>query len=251
MSTLFIGNNAIRLPIVESTNTFARDLLKTSNPPEGSIIIADEQSMGRGQRENSWKSEKGKNLTFSLILHPTSLAADNQFYLTQLVSLAIADFLYSELNSEFQVKIKWPNDVLVGNKKIAGVLIENSLRGNGISSSIIGIGLNINQTHFEFENASSLCMLTGIKYDLQICLDKLCQFIEARYLQLLNKKTSILKSEYLKRLYRLNENYKYEIGNVIFDGKIIGVNKQGKLQVQLNNSSDVQEFGLKEIKFIN
>jgi BirA family transcriptional regulator, biotin operon repressor / biotin---[acetyl-CoA-carboxylase] ligase len=250
MSTLFIGNNAIRLPIVESTNTFAHDLLKNENPPDGTIILADEQSKGRGQRENSWQSEGGKNLTFSLILYPNSIASDKQFFLTQVIALAITDWLVSELNSDFQVKIKWPNDVLVGNRKIAGVLIENSLRGNWISSSIIGIGLNINQKQFELENATSLCMLTGCEYDLKICLSRLCQCIEVRYLQLHNKKTFVLQADYLTRLFRLNETHKFEIEHVLYDGKIIGVNEQGKLRIQLNSNSIVSEFGLKEIKFI-
>ena len=93
MSTLFIGNNAIRLPIVESTNSYVLELLKDTRPPEGTIVVADEQTKGRGQRGNVWLSEAGKNLTFSLILYPNSLAAEDQFLITQLVSLALVDFI--------------------------------------------------------------------------------------------------------------------------------------------------------------
>ncbi len=250
MSTLFIGNNTIRLPIVGSTNGFAQELVKKESVPEGTIIIANEQSQGRGQRGNTWLSEAGKNLTFSLILHPTSLSADNQFLLTQTISLALVDFIENEIGDKHQIKIKWPNDILAGNKKIAGILIENSLRGTEISSSIIGIGINIQQENFENLGATSLQLLSPKKYDLQNCLDSLCSLLEARYLQLLSRNKEELKKSYLKKLYRLNEEALYEIAGKKLYGKIIGVDASGKLLLALTENFKVLELNFKEIKFI-
>lgn len=250
MPTLFTGNNTIRLPIVESTNAYAQDLARQLKVPEGTVVITDNQTLGRGQRGNSWFCEPGKNLTFSLILYPPDLAADNQFVLTQLVSLAIADYVKSEYSKPDEVKIKWPNDIYVGNKKIAGILIENSLRGNLLSNSIIGIGLNINQLDFGELKATSLALLTAKNFDLNASLEKVCSAIEARYLQWINKKQLILNAEYQKNLYLIQEPASFEIENRKVDGKIIGVNKSGKLLLSLIPNFEVLELGIKEIKFL-
>ena len=249
MYTLFIGNNTIRLPIVESTNTYAQELVKHSKPPEGTIVLAQEQLHGRGQRGNTWLSEARKNLTFSLILYPTSIPAENQFLLTQLISIALVDFIKHEMNSE-SIKIKWPNDIYVGNKKIGGVLIENSLRGPEISSAVIGIGLNINQEIFGDLNATSLKIESGKSFDLLNCYEMLCASIEARYLQFINKNFDSLKADYLKKLFQLDELAYYEIEGKSVQAKIIGVNKAGKLLLEKTNDCMVLELGLKEVKFI-
>jgi BirA family transcriptional regulator, biotin operon repressor / biotin---[acetyl-CoA-carboxylase] ligase len=250
MPTLFIGNNTIRLPIVESTNAYAQDLAKQLKVPEGTVIITDNQTLGRGQRGNSWLCEPGKNLTFSLILYPPDLAAENQFVLTQLISLAIVDFVKSEYNNAEQVKIKWPNDIYIGKQKIAGILIENSVRGNSISNSIIGIGLNINQLEFAELRATSLAKLTNNNFDLESCLTKVCSAIEARYLQWINKNQQGLNTEYQKNLFLLQEIAQFELKDERIEGKIIGVNKAGKLLLSLTKNFDVLELGFKEVKFI-
>ena len=252
MNKLFIGNTIVRLPIVASTNEFAAQLLKTSSPLDGTVIIADTQLKGKGQIGNTWISEPFKNLTLSIILFPKNMQAERQFKLTQIVSLAIVDFIEQKLSPENIVSIKWPNDIFVNDKKIAGVLIENSLRGNEISSSVIGIGININQENFGVinERTTSLKKCEHKDFDLQICLDDLCTAIEARYMQFLNKNNSVIESEYLQKLFQLNERKKYEVNEKIVEAKIIGVNKEGKLLLESIDNTAIVEYDLKEIKFL-
>ena len=132
--------NIIKKNQISSTNTVAIELLKKEELPEGTIIWADEQTKGRGQRGNSWESEPGTNLTISIILFPHFLKAEDQFLLSKVTSLAITDYLANRFN---QVTIKWPNDIYVANDKIAGILIENSIIGSSFEYAVIGIGLNI------------------------------------------------------------------------------------------------------------
>lgn len=254
MKTLFIGQNSICLKSVDSTNSYASELLRQSKPAEGSIIYTFEQVKGRGQRGNIWESEPNKNAILSLILYPGFLHAEKQFLLTKITSLAVADLMAESLktqsNSE-DIKIKWPNDIYAGNKKIAGILIENTLRENILQSAIIGIGININQLKFHSTNfATSIALLTNKEVDPMQCIDRLCEFIEARYLQLKANKLESIDTEYLQRLYQLNEWKKYSCTDQTFEGKIIGVSVSGKLQLQLR-SDEIKEFDLKEIGFCN
>jgi len=250
MQTLFIGHNTIRLPIVDSTNTIAQDLVKQGKALEGTIVRADDQRLGRGQRGSIWLSEPGKNLTFSLVLFPKDLFPEQQFVLTQLVSLALRDFVASQIKDAEKVKIKWPNDIYVGNKKIAGVLIENSWRGNEIGASIIGIGININQEVFATDSACSLKQLIGAEVDLDNCFLELCSYLERRYLQFINNQSQTLRSEYHKNLFQLQQVFTYEISEKKVQAKIIGVSNEGKLQLSIISNFQVLELGLKEVKFI-
>ncbi|RYG09111.1 MAG: biotin--[acetyl-CoA-carboxylase] ligase, partial [Chitinophagaceae bacterium] len=149
-STLFVGQNLIKLSAVDSTNNFLKNLVSNSEPlPEGTVIMADDQYAGRGQQNNVWKAEPGKNLTFSLLLRPTFLRLNQQFLLNMAVSIAVNDVLGGLLGST--VSIKWPNDIYFRNLKMGGMLIENNIVGNGIKTAIIGIGSNVNQQNFEAE----------------------------------------------------------------------------------------------------
>lgn len=251
METLFIGQNAIHLPAVDSTNSYASEMLRQMRLTEGTIIYTFEQTRGRGQRGNSWHSEANKNVALSLILHPSFLGANEQFLLSKIVSLAVSDLMAEILSGqELSVKIKWPNDIYVNDKKIAGILIENSIGDHSVQSSIIGIGINVNQEHFNAEtsNATSLKMLAAREFDLNAIVTRLCEFLEARYLQLKANKRESLGRAYLERLYRLNEWKKYSGSAGIFEGKIINVSGSGKLQVELRNN-EIKEFDLKEIVF--
>ena len=254
MKTLFVGQNSIHLKSVDSTNSYATELLRQIKPVEGSVIYTFEQQNGRGQRGNSWESEPNKNVALSVILYPAFLTTDNQFLLNKITSLAIADLMAEMLLNSGKsniVKIKWPNDVYVDKQKIAGVLIENSLRENSIQSTVIGIGMNINQSEFavELKNPVSLKMLEGIDFDLKNCVEKLCEYMEARYLQLKTNKVEKINTDYLNCLYQYNEWYSYKINSEIVNGKIIGVSLFGKLQV-LFESNEIKEFDLKEIEFL-
>jgi BirA family transcriptional regulator, biotin operon repressor / biotin---[acetyl-CoA-carboxylase] ligase len=251
MKTLFIGQNAIHLTIVDSTNSYASEMLRQIKPVEGTIIYTFEQKSGRGQRGNFWHSEPNKNVALSLILYPSFLPVNDQFLLTKMVSLAVADLMAEMLPGQASgVKIKWPNDIYVNDKKIAGILIENGIAQNIIQSSVIGIGLNINQVDFpEGLNACSLKLISGKEFRLQEVIEALCGFIEGRYLQMKANKHELSSNDYLRRLYRLNEWSNYSLFNEITEGRIKGVSASGKLQLELR-SSEIKEFDLKEISFL-
>lgn len=253
MKTLFIGQNTVDLKSVDSTNSYASELLRQNAPPEGTLIYTFDQQNGRGQRGNTWDSEPNKNATLSYILYPTFLSADKQFLLNKITCLAVSDLMAETLQISQKtqtINIKWPNDIYVGNKKIAGILIENTLRENSIKSSVIGIGINVNQTTFKSNiNATSLASLTNTSHDLMHCIERLSEFMEARYLQLKANKSELIDTEYLQKLYQLNEWKNYTSNNEIFEGKIMGVSPYGKLRVQLR-SEEVKEFYLQEIGFI-
>lgn len=226
MNTLFIGQHLIELVETTSTNTHAMELIRQGGVAEGTVIWALYQSSGRGQQGNTWVAEKGKNLTFSLVIHPTFLAADKQFYLSKVTSLAVLGMLTEYLPaSQYDIQIKWPNDVLVTNHKIAGILIESILRGNSVQSSVIGLGLNVNQGSFEGHKrqATSLKILLNKEFDLKIVLELFCRHFEALYLNLKQGKFERLNKLYLNNLYRYNEFANYKAGEKIFSAKLINV----------------------------
>jgi BirA family biotin operon repressor/biotin-[acetyl-CoA-carboxylase] ligase len=263
LKTLFIGQNAIHLKSVDSTNSYASGMLRQISLPEGSIFYTFEQTKGRGQRGNAWESEPNQNVALSLILHPAFLSAEKQFLLTKVMSLALADLMAESLlvkGINTEVKIKWPNDIYIGNKKIAGILIENILRESTIQSSIIGIGININQIVFSenLKNATSLRLITDEETDKMMIIERLCEFIEARYLRLRayhsKSGNSVpsgnidLDDEYLRSLYKLNSWSVFYSGEEKFEGRITDVSSAGKLCIQLH-SEEIKEFDLKEVRF--
>ena len=151
----------IHLNETHSTNSYLRELImREKEQPEGTVVITDYQTAGRGQKGNSWESERGKNLTFSILLHPNHIPPGKQFILSQLISIAIVGVL-KKYDRHFT--IKWPNDIYWKEKKIAGMLIEVDLTGSSLSNAIIGIGININQRHFKSDapNPVSLTQITG------------------------------------------------------------------------------------------
>lgn len=253
MKTLFVGQNSIHLKSVDSTNSYAIELLRQIKVSEGTIIYTFDQEKGRGQRGNRWESEPNKNVALSLILYPTFLNAEKQFLLTKMCSVALSD-LMAELvgfaDKPQQISIKWPNDIYVNDKKIAGILIENNLRDNTIQSTVIGVGLNVNQLKFySTKNATSLKQIADSAFDLMQVLERLCKFMEARYLQLKGSKFEQIDSDYFDRLYRLNFWAMYRSNELLFEGKIIGVSAAGKLRIELR-TGEVKAFDLKEITFI-
>lgn len=245
---LFVGQNIVSLSNVDSTNNYLKELLTKSRPvPEGSVIMAVKQSAGRGQIGNTWHSEAGKNLTFSLVLYPSFLPIDQQFELTKAISLALNDVLSSYFGPS--AKIKWPNDCYINDKKIGGILIENSIQGNQIKHSIIGVGLNVNQSDFPSEliNATSFNQAFSKEHELMTVLGEICSAIEARYLQLKAGNLKEIDAQYLNNLYLLNQWNIYRINGCLQNGKICGIDSQGQLQVEIDNQ--IQSFGLKEIAF--
>lgn len=233
------------MPECHSTNSWALEICQQSCPPEGTVLITNRQLSGRGQRGKSWESEPGMNLTFSLILKPTFLAIKDQFMLSMATSLAIRDYL-TELLS-MSVQIKWPNDIFVNEFKICGILIENQLSGDRLTNSVVGVGLNVNQTSFKSDNAASVATITGSSYELQEVLDGVLVAIEARYLQLRQNKIAQLRDEYHAHLYRRGVMSRFTNGSEPFLGEISGVDGQGKLQVLVNGEKKI--FDTKEIAF--
>ena len=246
-NTLFIGKKLIFMPECHSTNSLALELCQQSYVPEGTLVITDWQTAGRGQRGNTWESHPGMNLTFSVILKPTFLAIKDQFSLSMITSLAIRDYLAAMCSDP--VFIKWPNDILVKQSKICGTLIENQLMGQQFTYAVVGIGLNINQQQFNIPMATSLSLIVGKDFDLQDVLEGLLSHLESRYLQLRQGRAQQLKEDYLKYLYRFNEHHTFQSGDDQFGGKILGIDDQGRLRVLIRDQE--RDFGVKEISFVD
>ncbi len=244
--TLFAGKNLVYVPQCHSTNTLAAELGQKVGTAEGTVVITDFQSAGRGQRGNSWESEPGQNLTFSLILRPTFLAARDQFKLNESVSVAIAEFAASLL--DVPVHVKWPNDVLADDTKICGILVENHVVGEQLPYSIVGIGLNVNQSQFAAPRASSIAALSGRRYELDTLFADLLGAIEAAYLDLRTGNWSDISSRYEARLYKKDVPHTFASLDRHFMGIIRGVNKEGRLRVEDDHGEKV--FGLKEIQYL-
>lgn len=245
---MIIGSNIQFYRSLESTNTFASQCLKTTELQEGTVICTDFQTAGKGHQGNRWESENGKNLLFSIILYPSSVAIDNQFLISMAISLGLYDFLY---NLVPEAKIKWPNDIYVKNDKIAGMLIQNSVIGGIIESCVAGIGININQEKFspDIPNPVSLKNLTGKKTDTRTCLKEILNYLDNRYKQLLYGSRELIKEDYILNLYRAGERHKYFAEGHLFTGMIKGISETGRLIIEKEDSS-VREFSFKEVDYI-
>lgn len=248
MSALFFGKKIIHLDAVDSTNDYLQKLISKTTVSEGTVVVADEQFSGKGQRGNTWLSEAGKNLTFSVFLQPKFLPLANHFMLNKVIALGIFDLLKKNLKAD--VKIKWPNDIYVNEKKNGGILIENSIGGNAIQNSIIGIGLNVNQTKFEeLSSATSLKNSTGKKFDLDELLSSLCSSLEKRYLQLRSVQTEKINSDYLSSLYRRNKKSRFIFKGEEILAEITSVSHSGKLILEKDSKEKI-EADFKEIVFL-
>ncbi|QJD80933.1 biotin--[acetyl-CoA-carboxylase] ligase [Spirosoma rhododendri] len=249
--TIFTGQIVHYLPSCQSTNDEAAGLIAHSDPAEGTLVITDQQTAGRGQRGNQWEAQTGQNLTCSLILHPTFLRATEQFWLNMAVSLGIYDTLHPLLGERAsELRIKWPNDIYVGTRKMGGILIENGVQGYQLATSIIGMGLNINQTQFGYSTATSLQQEAALPdgYDLPGLLGQLCEKLEARYLQLRTGQRDAIRAAYLQTLYRYQQEAPYEANEERFSGTITGVDEAGRLII--NEYGRERVFGFKEVIFL-
>lgn len=244
-NTLFIGKKTVFLPTCHSTNDIAASLVPQNDIYEGTVIVTENQTSGKGQRGNDWEAGPKMNLTFSVILRPVFLQISDQFYLNIIISLAIYDLLEKHL--PHGLKIKWPNDIYYNDNKLGGILIENTIKNNKIESTIAGIGLNVNQTKFRYVDAISLSMILGKRLNLENLLNDLLVKIEKRYLQLKSGARGQLQEGYLHRLYWLNEDHIFK-GQGFFNGVIKGIGNTGKLAIEVDG--EVKYFDLKEVKFI-
>ena len=240
----------IKLKKTDSTNNYARVLIESGSIAEITVIVADEQLSGKGHSQNTWESEKGKNLTFSAILSPQFLEIQKQFVLTKIISLAISDFV-AEYVDKSRVKIKWPNDIYVDDKKLCGILIENVVKGELFEYSVVGIGININQTKFlsKAPNPISLKLINETDYNLKELFYKLLKHIQYRYAQLMNPILSNFDKEYINALHRFDKMADYRFDNKKIKAKIIGVTKFGKLILKTKDDSLI-ECGFGEIEYL-
>ena len=211
----------------------------------GKVILADEQTQGRGQREAEWVSEVGKNLLFSVYITLDNLSVTNQLTLMQYTAVSVCCTL-NDLGIKAQ--IKWPNDLVVNGVKIGGILIENQLLGNHIVSSIIGVGLNVNQMVFNDLDATSMKAQLGIDQNRIDVLGAVLNQLNL-FFPLIELDSNELNRIYLMHLYLLNKISKFHTETLgEFEGEIMGVDPLGKLCVCCNNQE--LRFNAKEIKFL-
>ena len=246
MPTLF--SNIINIDQTISTNAYASKLLKTKKAKEGTVIFANFQTKGKGQREANWESESGKNILTSMIISP-SIPIRNQFSITIFISLALYDLLYKYFDK--RVKIKWPNDILIADKKIAGILIQNIVSGDIVKDAIVGIGLNVNQTQITdySTKATSFALELEQKVALPLLQNELLAAVEHRYLQFQEGKLEAMKSEFLTKLFGFNQFRDYIIEDKKTKAKIIDIDESGQLVLAFEDGS-TKAFSLKEIKYL-
>ena len=235
---------------MESTNLYALDLLAKSKPIEGTVISTFNQTSGRGQIGSGWVVEPGKNITLSCIFYPNFLTIQQQFQLNLAISLAVYDFITSYIENE--VKVKWPNDIYVKGKKISGILIQNVVTGSQIKSTVVGVGININQSKFPdgIGKPTSLHLETGQTFDLNSLIQELFYSLETRYLELKKGAGEQLKKEYLALLFKkgIKSTFRLKDGTTLI-GMIKGIDDFGRLEIVDNLSGKTGTFALKEISF--
>jgi len=244
-----IENTVVRLNKTVSTNNYANDQIRATSCREGTVFLAYEQTAGRGQLNNFWESEPGKNLTFSIVFYPDFLEIRQQFMLSKVVALGIYKALSKYVGT---LKIKWPNDIYADDRKLGGILIENSVMNGILSSSVAGIGLNVNQTVFvsHAPNPVSLKILTNEHFDTDAILADVLSEINGYYLLLKSGKFEAIDREFISVLYRLNERHSFRAENEVFEGEILGVNEIGQLQIRKQDGR-ILEFHFKEVEFLH
>lgn len=239
--------NIIKLNATASTNTFLKELAIGTNLENLTVVTTQNQFQGKGQRGNGWQSEEGKNLTFSVFVKDFVSRHDDLFLLNIVVPLCVLKAL-KKIDIP-DVKIKWPNDILSGNKKIVGILVENFFKGNGDVYSIIGIGLNVNQEKFKnLPQASSLKKITGQEFIVEDILEAILKEMTVFFSDDFSVDEEEIWNEYHEALFRKGIPTVFETPNQgKFMGIIMEVNREGKLCVQLEDDS-IQIFDLKEVK---
>ncbi|TJY37338.1 biotin--[acetyl-CoA-carboxylase] ligase [Pontimicrobium aquaticum] len=239
----------IKLSAIDSTNSYLRELASKKVLEDFTVAIAKHQVKGRGQIGSVWNSEKGKNLTCSVFKRNCCVSIDDQFYISMVTSLAIIKTL--QLFQVPKLAVKWPNDILSEQKKICGILIENVIKHQDIEGTIIGIGLNVNQTQFKnLPMASSLKNLTGTLFDVEELLVRIVEHLKYYFEKLEQGKHDFIKRAYESLLFRrLKPSTFKDIEGNLFSGFIQGVNTNGALQILLEDNI-IKEFKLKEIQLL-
>lgn len=238
-----------KLSATSSTNLYLKKLALKSKLDNYTIVVTEFQTLGKGQFQNKWRSESGKNLLFSVLCKIKNFNIAKQAFLNFAISLAVYNVLETYLP---KTNIKWPNDILSRQKKICGILIENSVKNGRVNHSIIGIGLNVNQIKFPLElpNATSLKKVLKKSFNRSKLLEELVFSIQKQLALIESKSFEELKFNYEKVLYKNRTPAMYkDIDGSQFIGKIIGVSNFGKLQIELENET-IREFAVKEVSFL-
>lgn len=238
----------IRLQKTDSTNNYLHALARPEQLGEGSVVWAEFQTAGRGQIGNSWESAEGENLTFSVVLYPTFLLANRQFLISQITALSVKQTLDRYVDD---ITVKWPNDIYWRDRKICGMLIENDLAGQFIYSSILGIGININQKEFKSNapNPVSLYLIIGKRTDREKFLQEFLERLYANYLLLLQEKEVLIQEAYRQSLYRREGFYLYEDANGRFEASIEEIEPSGYLHLRLRDNT-IRRYEFKEVRFV-
>lgn len=241
--------NLIKLNAIDSTNSYLKKLARKTCVEDQTVVVAENQISGRGQIGNGWVSKKGESLTFSIFKEFDEFIAERQFMISMAVSLGIIEAL--KILNVPKISIKWPNDILSANKKIGGILIENVLEGSYVKYSVIGVGMNVNETIFpNLPQASSLKLETGIGFDLEEVLQIILRSIFNELKNLPNMDFSEMKQRYQKKLFRRDEISVFENPEGFrFNGIVKGVSEIGELLIETENVG-LQKFYLKDIKLI-
>lgn len=238
----------IRLQKTDSTNNYLHALARPEQLGEGSVVWAEFQTAGRGQIGNSWESAEGENLTFSVVLYPTFLLANRQFLISQITALSVKQTLDRYVDD---ITVKWPNDIYWRDRKICGMLIENDLSGQFIYSSILGIGININQKEFKSNapNPVSLYQIIGKRTDRENFLQEFLERLYANYLLLLQEKEVLIQEAYRQSLYRREGFHLYEDANGRFEAAIEEIEPSGYLHLRLRDNT-IRRYEFKEVRFV-
>lgn len=240
----------LRFDEINSTNVFLYDKISENNDISDMVVVAAHQTAGRGMDKNRWESEAGKNLLFSIALNVNFLEAENQFKISQAVSVAIVETL-SQFVDDKRLFIKWPNDIYFGDKKLAGMLIQNTIEGRMMGVSIIGIGLNVNQIEFskDIPNPISLKMISGQDFDLDNLLNQLVSSIKTKVESLRDKENqNEINEKYVSRSYRFGIWSDYFYQNQVKSLIIRGFDKYGRLLLHDKEGAEIV-CDVKELQF--
>ena len=237
----------IKLDAIDSTNIYVKELIAKGDIKNYTAVISKYQTNGRGRNNSIWQDEPSKNLNFTLYKEFNSFKIENKFLLNIISSISVFKLLkkYNLKN----LSVKWPNDIMTGNKKISGILIENNIRGKSINYSIVGIGINVNQLNFKnLPKATSLRIETGITNSPELMAEELQQILKLNF-ELMLKNPDKLLNDYNKFLFEKNKTANYIINNKILLGKLINVNMFGEILIR-NNDGFIDKFNQDEIKLI-
>ena len=238
----------IKLDATDSTNAFLKRSCKLHDVDNFTVVVAQNQTEGKGQRDSKWETERGKNLTFSILIKNGLTNINQVFNLNVMVAVSILEVL--KVNEIIDLAIKWPNDIMSGNKKIGGILIENSIKANQKIESVVGIGINVNQTQFfNLPHVSSLSAVSQKQFNLEALLVQLCKQIELNFERMTfeqlyfwnNYHTNLFKKNVVAAFEDVNQNR--------FMGIIQRVSEQGKLVVLVDDNLE-KMFSIKEIKLL-